>query len=500
MLKKILAILLAMMSMFLFAACGQTDNSGNSGDNSADSGKQPVVAPDYSDSDLVMPTYGYTPPPLRNGIDYRTEERYKEYRDAGLNILLLQADDGYDGEAWESSELKKKMNMAESAGNNKIIMFDQRLWRLCGYYDIGLVGSDKQFATTGQLDDYVRNCVKDYSKHSAFYGIQLRDEPDIHKLKCMGDLYKSLKRVLPDAFIQINLFPANSSNMSRNYYTMDTAGKTLADCYKEYLLKFLECSDADYIMFDSYPLAPSSIRADHFTTLQVVNEVAKEKGVSVYAVAQTCSYSSNGSKKTRICSEDDLYWQTNLYLGMGIKQISYFNYWRKKASDNEEFFDNASFINEAGEKTAIYGYMKNIHAEMQNLAKAILNFNYKGCKVVAPTPSDFSTSYLGGLVEADLAKISDLKAEANDAALITELYDEKNGNHMYMLQNILDPILDDDEEEPCNTDLTLTVTFKDLKAGKLIVYDKGNPTTVELDGGKYTITLKAGHAVYVIPY
>ena len=185
---------------------------------------------------------------------------------------------------------------------------------------------------------------------------------------------------------------------------------------------------------------------------------------------------------------------------MGIKQISYFNYWRKKASENEEFFDNASFINEAGEKTVIYGYMKNIHVEMQNLAKAILNFNYKGCKVVAPTPSDFSTSYLSALKETEFAKISELKAEANDAGLIAELYDEKNGNYMYMLQNILDTILDDDEEEPCNTDLTLTVTFKDLKANKLIVYDKGNPTTVELKDGKYTITLKAGRAVYVIPY
>ena len=149
MLKKILAILLALTSAFLFAACGQTDNSGESKGNSAESVQESVSAPDYSDSNLVMPTYGYTPPPLCNGIDYRTEERYKEYREAGLNILLLQADDGYDGEAWDSSELKKKMDMAERAGNDKIIMFDQRLWRLCGYYDIGLVGAGQAVRNDG---------------------------------------------------------------------------------------------------------------------------------------------------------------------------------------------------------------------------------------------------------------------------------------------------------------------------------------------------------------
>lgn len=494
--KKILSLVLAIMCVFLYTGCGKTTDPDDSS-----KGGETVEAPDYSDSDLVMPTYGYTPPPLRDGVDYRTEERYKEYHDAGLNILLLQSDDGYDGEEWETSALKNKMDLAEKAGNDKIIMFDERLWRLCGYYDIGLVGTNgEQFATTTQLDTYVKECVKDYSKHSAFYGIQLRDEPDIHRLKCMGDLYKSLKRVLPDAFIQINLFPANTSNMNRNYYTTDTDGKTLAECYKEYLLKFLEYSNADYIMFDSYPLAPSSIRADHFVTLQVANEVAKEKHVSVYAVAQTCSYSSNGSKKTRTCSEDDLYWQTNLYMGMGIKQISYFNYWRKKAGNGEEFFDNASFINEAGEKTAIYGYMQNIHSEMQKLAKVILNFDYVGCKVVAPTPSDFSTSYLGGLQDSELTKIDTINVESSDAALVTELYDSKKGNYMYMLQNILDPILDDDEEEPCNTDLTITVKFKDIKAYKLVVYDKGNQSTVDLVNGEYTLTLKAGHAVYVMPY
>ncbi len=449
-----------------------------------------AVAPDYSSSEEYLPIFGYTPPPVRDGVDYQTLESYKTYKEAGLNILLLQADDGYDGEAWETSHLKEKMDLATEAGIDKIIVFDHRLWRLTGY-NTGLVGN--QYSSEEELDEYVANCVKDYSAHPSFYGIQLRDEPAYNYFPSIGDIYQSLKRVLPDAFIQFNLLPAN--NGAKKSYCKGGNDMELAEAYKIYLEKFLDATNADYIMFDSYPMAGTSIRGAHFTTLQVANEVAEERGVDIYAVAQTCSYSTNGAIQTRVCTEADLYWQTNVYMGFGIKTLSYFNYWKKNDANGEVFFDNASFISNNGQTTDIYGYAQNINGELQGLAKYIMNFDYVRCFYSTSQPSDYSISYLSGLKVEDLTHITDVSYEISQAVLITELYDEEKENTMYMIQNILDPLYVEEEGECV---LEAEITFKDCT--HLLVIDKGETSTVALKDGVYSITLDPGHAVYVIPY
>ena len=40
------------------------------------------------------------------GEDFRSVKRYKEYKDIGFNICLLQHDNGYNGEEWETSSTK----------------------------------------------------------------------------------------------------------------------------------------------------------------------------------------------------------------------------------------------------------------------------------------------------------------------------------------------------------------------------------------------------------
>ncbi len=484
--KRVLCIVLAIVSLLCLTACTQTGGSEQSGGPAVE-----AVAPDYSSSEASLPIYGYTPPPAdRDGVNYQTLESYKTYKEAGLNILLLQADDGYDGEPWETSHLKEQMDLATEAGIDKIIVFDHRLWRLTGL-NTGLVGN--KYGTEEELDAYVANCVKDYAAHPSFYGIQLRDEPAYNYFASIGDLYRSLKRVLPDNFIQFNLLPANNS--AKSSYCSGGADMELAEAYKAYLTKFLDETDADYIMFDSYPMSGTSIRGAHFTTLQVANEVAKERGVDIYAVAQTCSYSTNGAIQARVCTEADLYWQTNVYMGFGIKQLSYFNYWKKKDSNNEVFFDNASFISNNGEKTEIYGYMQKINGELQELAKVSMNFDYVGCFYSTSQPSDYSVSYLSGLQIGNLTHVTNVTYGSSQAVLITELYDEEKGNTMYMIQNILDPIYVEGEGDCI---LEAEITFKDCT--HLLVIDKGVSSTVELQKGRYSVTLEPGHAVFVIPY
>ena len=93
-----------------------------------DTNKKPINpnAPDYSDSTLQMDFYGYSPPTdgtytldgqtFTTGEDYRTPERYKEYMDCGMTILLAQSSGAYQaGDVWETSDAKKVLDAAYEA-------------------------------------------------------------------------------------------------------------------------------------------------------------------------------------------------------------------------------------------------------------------------------------------------------------------------------------------------------------------------------------------------
>ena len=108
-----------------------------SGCKSKDNSVDLSGAPDYSSYDGEFLTYGYTGPTdgtwfrddeqYNTGEDYRTEERYREYKEAGFNTLLIQGNEPYKGEDFETSVLKRTMDRAYAAGITRIIVYDSRL-------------------------------------------------------------------------------------------------------------------------------------------------------------------------------------------------------------------------------------------------------------------------------------------------------------------------------------------------------------------------------------
>ena len=61
------------------------------------------------------------------GEDFRSARRYKEYKDTGFNMLLLQHENSYSGEKFEGSACHKCMTEAYKAGLDRIIVSDTRL-------------------------------------------------------------------------------------------------------------------------------------------------------------------------------------------------------------------------------------------------------------------------------------------------------------------------------------------------------------------------------------
>ncbi len=377
-------------------------------------------APDYSASTLQFDFYGYTGPTdgtwtengvkLSAGEDFRTVERLKEYKDAGMTIYLPQSAGNYNGGDWETSDAKMVMDRAKEAGLDKVILTDNRIQGLSSA-EGGLIGEGKTFATEAELDAVIEQYMAPYKGHEAFYGVMLRDEPSYTMFEAYGQVYKSIKRVCPETFVQANLLPMTISLSTERYPSLTAeeeeglnAREITFERYRKYLEMFLDNSGADYIMYDQYPMNETSIYEMYIPCLQVAAEVAKEYGVKLFNVTQTMRMKQQGNF-TRFVQENDAYWLNNMLVGFGVKQISYFTYWTKQANNASEwFYDNGSFINRNGTKTELYDVMKQIMAEEQKLAPTILNFDYVTSNVYRKVPCVYSASHVNSVIKGETFK------------------------------------------------------------------------------------------------
>lgn len=466
-------------------------------------------APDYSRSNGKFITFAYASPTdgsyiengvnLSTGVDYRTVERYQEYKEAGLNTMLIQGNDPYRGEDFATSQLKKNMDMCIQAGIERCIVFDQRIQQL-STSQVSLVGEGALYKTQEELNYVIGQYMKDYTKHTAFYGVMIMDEPTYKELPAFGQIYQAIKANY-DCYIEANLLPYQVSNTNR--YTATTAGKTSEECYQEYLDLYIESAQPDKILMDSYPMRYDgntySIYDTHLRGLQMLADTAKRHNIEFEAIAQTYNATTNGANKMATPTFASMQWQLNAYMGFGVETFGYFTYWRKQNNSlsGEWFIDGTSFITQFGEKTNLYYSMQTIHEEMQKFAPVITNFEYQSSNSYVFAPVSYSTGF-ANMEKQDFAllKEENIQGSEGGVALITELKDTTNDRYMYMVMNALDP---DYKADDPNIDLDIEIDFgKEYNA--VAVYYRGNRYLKALDKGVYKTNIDAGYAEYLIPY
>lgn len=494
--------------------------------------------PDYSASTKQFDFYGYSALingwnidgvdyKPKSGEDYLSVERIKEYKDAGMTIYFPQSAASVNQDTpknWANSEAKRALDYSLEAGINKVILCDYRIQSLTKpsfgtnqqidtmiangtIYDnanYGLIGPGKQFETEAELDAYVADCLSLYQDHEAFHGIMLGDEPFFYHSKSYGEMYRSIKRVAPDVYIQYNLNPigiatGSDENRKRRCPPVEgaenmTKSELQIASYRAYLELFMSETGADYLQFDAYPLySAERVDDDYLLGLQIAAETAKKYDAEFYMVTQTFNM-TDGSTVRRKLTESDMYWLNNMLVGFGIKQISYFTYFTKSDNNAEHFKDGQSFITWEGEKTELYYWMQKIMAEEQKFAPVVLNFEYQTSKVYKLPLTVFDASHASWTLSTpDLKKVTSVEIN-KEVALVTELYDAEKDNYMYMFQNIIDP-----QKKGSKAYQTITVTFSS-EYKYAAVYVKGERTLKKLDDGKLILKHKAGEATYVIPY
>ena len=454
-----------------------------------------------------FPIYGYSPPPqgewwLDDTVftteDFRTVEKYKEYKDCGFNVLFLQHSALYKGEGWENSETKMAFDNALAAGIEKIILVDDRIFQL-SLIPEGIIGDGKKFATEKELEDFVRNCIQDYKEQKGFYGIQLRDEPFYPYLKTIGQLYRAVRKVDPKIFVHCNPNPLIIPSLA---YQICPPGPNLIENYEHYLSMFLEETGTDHVMMDIYPFTKARDRINvgryYFAGLECVARVCKKYGVEMHIVLQAFGMLAREKRHHRFPSERQMQYQKNVLIGFGVRQYSYFTYWTKQMNrtDGEHFPDGEAMMDRSGNKTRMWRHVQKINKEVTALAPLLWEFNYCTNAFFVNKPFCVQPTFLEMARGGKLSQIKDVQVD-RDVVLVTEQYDKKKKQYMYCVTNVTDPICYAKRYKKENQ---VTVLTFDEKYNVADVYSKGKWTKVALEDNKLTLALYSGDGVIILPY
>ncbi|MBQ8405717.1 MAG: hypothetical protein IJX09_03600, partial [Clostridia bacterium] len=495
---------------------------------------------------------------VTNPTDYRLDANaYTTYKNAGFNIVLAQDMISTDGNStsWNASDAKTYMDNAQAAGL-KVILTDWHLqilsapikvtssgaaasdstykpWiigtdasattgeaaKYLGYLSsLGITADATRFANRDALDKFVHQQLEPYMNHPAFYGVMLSDEPSYHNAYCYGEIYKSIKRVMPKCYVQYNLLPMENSFGTIQYRYPGLGDKSSATngeietAYKSYVESFLDTMGTDYIQYDDYPFKSTKqwswsdfstvespyVDVTSLRNIQLIAEIAKERGLDVKVVSQSCVMKNGGSSGAvhiRQVTENDARWLNNYLMGFGVKQINYFTYWTKRASTSsgEYFVDGGSFVNRDGTPTDLYDIMQAIMDDNDKFAPTVMNFDYNASQVFGSNNdsnlNNEHISWSSSLTAAASFRFVSSVTTSLEYTLVTELYDEDNYNYMYMVMNTIDPYYVGTQ--------SITVTL-DSSVSQFYVYDQSGNRTLQT-GNTYTVSLAAGQAVYIMP-
>ena len=469
-----------------------------------------------------------------------TVQNLQKYKDAGLNVLFTGYVFGFSkaNGNFESSRLKSVMDMAAQVGL-KVIVLESSLYSLSGYKTSLIVADGSQngvtkFASQQELNERVAYLINDIVEHEAFYGFTLYDEPKYTQFTAMGQIYKAIKTVVPDAYVNMNLLPYSpgliDGNASTEYYCsnedslayvasnkvdLPTAEKEA--CYKAYLQAYYDATGAEIIQYDDYPIKESGVNGEvgdpyvlsyHLAALKVVAEFCRDNDLQFNKVLQSCGGMRKDSTDGTFVyawkkpTENDYYWQAYLSLAMGVEGYSYWSYYPVvNQGSNENYDATSSFVNREGNiNETTYNTLQTIHAFMQKYAKVLKNFEYREMGVYYQFGLfyDGSQDYLKNVsskltdVNVKITSSVGLISSEGVALLATKLYDEENGQKGYWFVNAEDPA-------------TAGVVKFEVVFGSdykhVVVYNEGEYTILELDGnGKASFYLDCGRGVFVLPY
>ena len=432
-------------------------------------------------------TMAFTPPPnkyikigdqITEGEDFRTLERYVEYKNCGFDIILFAGEDKYFGEDYQTSDLKMMLDLAEKA-NLKAIVFDERIMELTVNSKTSII-NERFGGDSDKFKSFVGECMKEYKLHPAFSGVSILDEPFIGKVGVVKEITDAIHGIDKNATVHTCFLPwIQDMGMAEN--ALPKGYDSPSDAYAKYIDDFT-ATGIGYYAYDAYPfgmyenknvMTPGYIR----NMQQVALHSVKNKVPFIMCIQ---SFSSGEHDDYRRVDESDLNWQSHLALSFGCKGLWYYTYWRFTTQGNK-FSQPFAVMDHDGSKM-LYEETQRNNALSKRLFDFLQDYEYSSSQVLT-APHDNPS--MKGVVETDLGLVESYTATA--PVLINKMTG-KNGD-LYAFINLRDSF-----EKEINQ---ISIKLK-APAQNLSVLVNGYKMTIRCEDGWLNFNLAPGEGLYLI--
>ena len=445
--KKALALALAAINMLAIAGCGGDDSKVVKG------------LPDYSadEANKVFMIGGYCAPHkgVFNGgnADYITEESYLEMRECGLDYILTLYEQGP-----QNPDILRHLQHAQTAGIKVLVRWD-------AIVSMGNATEEQMRTALGTVGDY-----------ESFWGIFAKDEPDASYFAPLGKACEVFKKVMPDKYFYVNLFPNYADNSILGTKT-----------YREYVNNYCALVNNGMIIEDHYPFGHMegstkySVSDTYLSNLEVIQKYAKYYGKEhwEYIQGETCGAGS------KVPDYYDFRFQMYTSMCYGVINMQYFCYFTP--FDNQD----VAFIGSDGEKTDRWYAGQKINAEIHNFDHVYLNYanNYVGAMTFIGTNNTKGKNKAFEMLQETIPSHERIKMFTSTEDVLMGAYKDGDGRDGFMICNYTVPAY--------RTKNTISVEFKDADA--VIYYREGKYNLVDVKKGKFEIELDAGEGIFAIP-
>ncbi len=405
----------------------------------------------------VMPISGWVAPSKM--MDCNTLEQYQILKESGLNSIYAlyemygTSDTTLSGRRFDATEeIYKALDYASQVGV-KYFVKDPYLWNLEG----------EDFKTAFES--------RHFTDYDSFAGFHYADEPRNHQaFENIKKAYSKFKEYVPsDYAFYVNLNPME---------IFTNNGGNLDD-YISHLTDYTDTVNPRFLSYDFYaPLGNfPSLKSKYFIQLTAFSEFANERHLPFWAFALSSGHAFSSGSFYRGPTEADIYWQVNTVLAYGAKGLQYFCYQTPAPADRggSEFYvgQGGSIVNEKGEKTEIFDYVKNVNAYVASIDHLLMNATKIGVMYHEDRPACY-------MFEEGKESIREASSLVTDDNVIVSAFDYKGKTLYYCVNNSI------------TENATFTLNFK--KSHKMNIY----PMSLEMRTEKikaFSDTLEPGKAV-----
>jgi len=346
----------------------------------------------------------------------------------------------------------------------------KEILRLCSNAGVDVLVNDTRISQAAPDAEAYAKIIAEYKDEPSFAGNMFADEPGAGAYPIFGQRIKAYKSIAPDKIAYVNLLP--------NYAPLSACQ---TETYEEYVEKFAEFIDEDYISVDIYPLSIDDKGVKHtsgiyFRNLDQVATVCRRTGRDFWGFIQSMSF--NGAMREP--TEDELRYQCYAYMAFGANGIFHFCY-ATPPSGAESF--PMGMIDKDAEKTVLWYRAKNMDAELAALSPVYMRYRNLGARTLyagrPSNPIDFDNQF-------DPAKVPVvLDIETTQNALVGYFADDRDRNALILLNCA-------EIQEKLANDITLTLDVQDIT-----VYRRGLPTRIHAENGVFSLRLDNCEGVFV---